>query len=100
VALIGGLALFNITFLIYLIVLLVTKDKESEIIEVELFCWIVGTISTTILLSAIIYTLVKLRKMWTGQDNAEVKRIRYIAVFFGLAFVTRTVYEWAEYIEY
>ena len=94
------LTLFNLSFLIYLIFILLSLDTDSIGIQLEIFCWAMGTISSTLLLSTIIYTIVKLRQMWTGQENAEAKRITYIAAVFCIAFVTKSIYEWTEYSIY
>lgn len=80
----------------YFIFLLVSADPDSKLIELEMFCWVSGLVSSIILLSAITYTIIKLNKLWTG-TNQEGIRITVIAVVFGLAFITKSIYEWSEY---
>ena len=94
------LTFFNLSFLIYLIIILLNLDTDSICVDLEIFCWTMGTISSALLLSTIIYTIVKLRQMWTGQENAEARRIISIAVVFSLAFITKSIYEWSEFYSY
>jgi hypothetical protein len=53
-----------------------------------------GLISSVLLLSAILYTILKVRSMFPGRDNPEAVRIGIIALIFGLSFIIKSLYEW------
>ncbi len=97
IALISGLIFFNSAFLIYVIVL-ICKFKETNnvyhLAKMEIFCWVMGLISSVLLLSAILYTILKVRSMFPGRDNPEAVRIGIIALIFGLSFIIKSLYEW------
>ena len=77
--LIGVLSSINTLFLIYIVCLISVDVEEEEeasndnyhMLGLQIFCWILGLVSTVFLLVTIVYTLVKLKKMYPN-DNPEV----------------------------
>jgi len=76
IVLICGLIVFNAIFVFYIIYTLVkTRGIEQnpeigkpQFIKLEICCWIVGMVSSAILISSIVYTIIKLNAMFPGQD--------------------------------
>jgi heme/copper-type cytochrome/quinol oxidase subunit 2 len=76
IVLICGLIVFNAVFVFYIIYTMVNTrgiEQDAEIgkpqfINLEICCWIVGMVSSAILISSIVYTIIKLNAMFPGQD--------------------------------
>lgn len=76
IVLICGLIVFNAVFVFYIIYTMINTrgiEQDAEIgkpqfINLEICCWIVGMVSSAILISSIVYTIIKLNAMFPGQD--------------------------------
>lgn len=103
IALLASLGVLNFCFFVYFVVLVIkvlSDEPGNHSIDIEVSCWVIALISCVFLLTAIGYTIVKLKKMYPVDDNPEATKIKCIAFCFGLSFITKTVYEWAMFIVY
>lgn len=104
--LISGLVVWNMSFLIYLVILtLVTEFNANQVsnqgqVVVDLVCWTVGLVSNLALISTVLYCLRKLKHLYEDELHivkGEVNKIRLIVCVFSLSFATKSVYEWTFY---
>lgn len=104
--LIGGLFFFNSAFAVFFVMLFMNNNQANEttrkptFIKLEIICWIAGIISTILLLTAIAYTVCKLKKMFPGHKFPEQNRITCIAIIFSVSIFTKSLYEWIMYFEH
>ena len=95
------LVIVNLAYISYLIWLVVkeTQDPTLKIstqtyLDFSLFCWVVSTAATLILVAAISYSIYVLKRVFPDQDHSK---IFYILAVFTFAFVFRMIYEWSSF---
>ena len=98
--LVSGLALWNVFFIIYIVILAIVNtnsiSNQSQIV-VDLVCWSVGLLSNLVLISTVVYCLRKLKHLYEDELHivkGEVNKIRLIVTVFSLSFATKSIYEW------
>ena len=70
----------------------------TNFVILEITCWGLGTVSSIVLIWAILYTVYYLRILYPGQDFSETNRILWIAVIFFISMVTKSAFQWTMYI--
>jgi hypothetical protein len=60
----------------------------------DIVCWSVGLVSTTLLVCSICYTVINLKKMFPHQRHTKIFIVAFI---FSFGFIVKTVYEWCQF---
>lgn len=68
--------------------------KIRNFVILEITCWALGTISSIVLIWAILYTVYMLRILYPGQGYSETSRIFWIAMIFIFSMVTKSTFQW------
>ena len=100
--LIVGLITCNVIFFLYILLMSFTKKTtdKPELIALEFMVWISDSIISIILIVSAIYTVIKLRKMFSDSFKSESYKMGIIMMIFCFAFLAKTCFGWAMYSSY